>query len=255
MANSIPCARSRSCRGRGQNVPSAASSSPFFVQANSIFAIDDVCPHMGASLGGGYVEGGIVTCPWHAWRFRLTDGAWADNPRQSRSAATPSASRATTCKSRLPIQPRRKRHEPRNHAGRRRRHPAVSAVATGLGQNTKGGKIAPKLEAMAETQAADEGLANANFRGLERNPHGKTPESKLDLRARPGVADRGDSQSADAAAAPESGRDGLDRAGMELRSRANAAGGHAGEEGLPSQSSRPCSGWPNRATGAIRLSV
>jgi len=45
------------------------------------FAIDDVCPHMGTSLVGGYVEDGIVTCPWHAWRFRLADGAWADNPR------------------------------------------------------------------------------------------------------------------------------------------------------------------------------
>jgi nitrite reductase (NADH) small subunit/3-phenylpropionate/trans-cinnamate dioxygenase ferredoxin subunit len=20
-----------------------------------------------------------VTCPWHAWRFRLSDGAWCDN--------------------------------------------------------------------------------------------------------------------------------------------------------------------------------
>ncbi|HXG09458.1 MAG TPA: nitrite reductase small subunit NirD [Gemmataceae bacterium] len=45
------------------------------------YAIDDVCPHMGASLSDGYVEQGIVTCPWHAWRFRLADGAWADNPR------------------------------------------------------------------------------------------------------------------------------------------------------------------------------
>jgi nitrite reductase (NADH) small subunit len=44
-------------------------------------AIDDTCPHMGASLSGGYLENGIVTCPWHAWRFRLADGAWADNPR------------------------------------------------------------------------------------------------------------------------------------------------------------------------------
>ena len=52
-----------------------------FREAGRYFAIDDVCPHMGASLGGGYVEKGIVTCPWHAWRFRLTDGAWADNPR------------------------------------------------------------------------------------------------------------------------------------------------------------------------------
>ena len=36
---------------------------------------------MGASLATGTVEGGIVTCPWHAWRFRLRDGTWADNPR------------------------------------------------------------------------------------------------------------------------------------------------------------------------------
>src|SRR5438874_5826973 len=52
-----------------------------FREGDQYFAIDDVCPHMGASLSGGYVEKGIVTCPWHAWRFRLADGAWADNPR------------------------------------------------------------------------------------------------------------------------------------------------------------------------------
>jgi nitrite reductase (NADH) small subunit/3-phenylpropionate/trans-cinnamate dioxygenase ferredoxin subunit len=52
-----------------------------FRSQGQYFAIDDVCPHMGASLGGGYVEDGVVTCPWHAWRFRLADGAWADYPR------------------------------------------------------------------------------------------------------------------------------------------------------------------------------
>ncbi len=52
-----------------------------FKQGTEIFAIDDVCPHMGASLSSGYVEDGVVTCPWHAWRFRLKDGVWADNPR------------------------------------------------------------------------------------------------------------------------------------------------------------------------------
>ena len=46
-----------------------------------IHAIDDTCPHMGASLGSGFVENGTVTCPWHFWRFRLADGKWADNPR------------------------------------------------------------------------------------------------------------------------------------------------------------------------------
>jgi nitrite reductase (NADH) small subunit/3-phenylpropionate/trans-cinnamate dioxygenase ferredoxin subunit len=45
------------------------------------YAIDDMCPHAGASLAGGHVENGVVTCPLHAWRFRLSDGAWADNPK------------------------------------------------------------------------------------------------------------------------------------------------------------------------------
>ncbi len=52
-----------------------------FNVAGELFAIDDMCPHMGASLSGGHVEDGCVTCPWHYWRFRLTDGAWADSPR------------------------------------------------------------------------------------------------------------------------------------------------------------------------------
>ena len=44
-------------------------------------AIDDLCPHMGASLGAGEVREGVVTCPWHAWRFRVCDGTWCDNPK------------------------------------------------------------------------------------------------------------------------------------------------------------------------------
>jgi nitrite reductase/ring-hydroxylating ferredoxin subunit len=47
-------------------------------------AIDDLCPHMGASLGSGYLdEEGVVTCPWHAWRFSACNGKWVDNPRLS----------------------------------------------------------------------------------------------------------------------------------------------------------------------------
>lgn len=52
-----------------------------FRTGGQFYAIDDLCPHMGASLSGGYVEDGVVTCPWHYWRFRLADGAWADNPK------------------------------------------------------------------------------------------------------------------------------------------------------------------------------
>jgi nitrite reductase (NADH) small subunit/3-phenylpropionate/trans-cinnamate dioxygenase ferredoxin subunit len=53
-----------------------------FHQGGQYFAIDDLCPHMGASLGAGYLdEEGVVTCPWHAWLFCVRDGKWADNPR------------------------------------------------------------------------------------------------------------------------------------------------------------------------------
>ncbi len=45
------------------------------------YAIDDLCPHMGASLGAGHLEQGVVTCPWHAWRFKVSDGTWVDNPK------------------------------------------------------------------------------------------------------------------------------------------------------------------------------
>jgi nitrite reductase (NADH) small subunit/3-phenylpropionate/trans-cinnamate dioxygenase ferredoxin subunit len=51
------------------------------VGAGKYQAINDVCPHMGASLADGYLEEGVVTCPWHAWRFRTADGTWCDNPR------------------------------------------------------------------------------------------------------------------------------------------------------------------------------
>lgn len=44
-------------------------------------AMDDLCPHMGASLAGGALQDGVVTCPWHAWRFSVCDGTWCDNPK------------------------------------------------------------------------------------------------------------------------------------------------------------------------------
>lgn len=44
-------------------------------------AINDMCPHMGASLASGHFEDCIVTCPWHAWSFDTRDGTWCDNRR------------------------------------------------------------------------------------------------------------------------------------------------------------------------------
>ena len=44
-------------------------------------AIDDMCPHMGASLAAGWLEDSAVACPWHGWRFDIRDGAWCENRR------------------------------------------------------------------------------------------------------------------------------------------------------------------------------
>ena len=64
--------------GEGKTVEIDDKLIALFLHQGQYYAIDDVCPHMGASLSGGYVENATVTCPWHAWRFCLTDGTWMD---------------------------------------------------------------------------------------------------------------------------------------------------------------------------------
>ena len=44
------------------------------------YAIDNACPHRGGPLGEGDLEGGVVACPWHAWRWDVTTGANTNNP-------------------------------------------------------------------------------------------------------------------------------------------------------------------------------
>ena len=52
-----------------------------FFDGTDYRAIDDTCPHMGASLAQGRFCDNSVTCGWHAWCFSLEDGTWIDNPR------------------------------------------------------------------------------------------------------------------------------------------------------------------------------
>lgn len=67
--------------GVGKAVPVDGRMVAVFRKQDEFFAIDDLCPHMGASLAEGFVENDTVTCPWHAWRFCIKDGTWEDNPR------------------------------------------------------------------------------------------------------------------------------------------------------------------------------
>ncbi len=45
-----------------------------FNVGDRFYAIDNTCPHQGAPLAEGWIEGTTITCPWHAWCFKLTDG-------------------------------------------------------------------------------------------------------------------------------------------------------------------------------------
>ena len=45
------------------------------------FALEDRCPHAGAALSDGTVEGTTVTCPWHDWCFDLATGGKVGTPR------------------------------------------------------------------------------------------------------------------------------------------------------------------------------
>jgi nitrite reductase/ring-hydroxylating ferredoxin subunit len=44
----------------------------------AFYAIRNQCPHMGGDLGDGYLEGEIVRCPWHGWKFSVKTGKAPD---------------------------------------------------------------------------------------------------------------------------------------------------------------------------------
>jgi nitrite reductase (NADH) small subunit len=48
--------------------------------AGKIYAINNTCLHEGGPLGEGYLEGSIVTCPWHGWQFNVIDGKDVQDP-------------------------------------------------------------------------------------------------------------------------------------------------------------------------------
>lgn len=64
----------------GKTVSCAGATLALFRIKDKIFAIDDTCPHAGASLGEGHLDGKKVICPWHAWTFDVKSGACDSMP-------------------------------------------------------------------------------------------------------------------------------------------------------------------------------
>jgi nitrite reductase/ring-hydroxylating ferredoxin subunit len=45
-----------------------------------IFAVSNKCPHMSCQLQGGVLNGFIVMCPCHGWKFDLRNGQYLEIP-------------------------------------------------------------------------------------------------------------------------------------------------------------------------------
>jgi nitrite reductase (NADH) small subunit len=69
---------------RGVAVQAGRRMVAVFRLGDAFFAINNICPHKGASLCDGevVVEDGLVRCPWHHWNWRLKDGTLESDPRQ-----------------------------------------------------------------------------------------------------------------------------------------------------------------------------
>jgi nitrite reductase/ring-hydroxylating ferredoxin subunit len=46
----------------------------FRTAQDEVHAVDNLCPHEGYPLAPGAVKDGLLTCEWHNWKFRLSDG-------------------------------------------------------------------------------------------------------------------------------------------------------------------------------------
>ncbi len=49
-------------------------------KANTIYALADLCSHLGGPLSEGQVEGDCIRCPWHGSLFSLENGAVIESP-------------------------------------------------------------------------------------------------------------------------------------------------------------------------------
>ncbi len=71
--SSLPPGAHRTVEGRGRRVA-------LFNLDGTFHAIDDACPHRGASLAEGWCENGQVLCPLHGWAFDVRTGQGLTRP-------------------------------------------------------------------------------------------------------------------------------------------------------------------------------
>ena len=66
--------------GKGRTVEFHGKRYALFNIEGAFHALDDACPHKGASLGEGWCDGNAVLCPLHGWAFDIATGACSTRP-------------------------------------------------------------------------------------------------------------------------------------------------------------------------------
>jgi nitrite reductase/ring-hydroxylating ferredoxin subunit len=66
--------------GEARVVDADGRSVALFNVGGTYYALDNACPHRGGPLGEGDLDGTVIACPWHGWRWDVTSGANVNNP-------------------------------------------------------------------------------------------------------------------------------------------------------------------------------
>ncbi len=66
--------------GSAKSVQILARRVAVFRTGGQLYAIDGDCKHMKASLAAGEINGAVVTCPMHGWKYDVTTGACLNEP-------------------------------------------------------------------------------------------------------------------------------------------------------------------------------
>ncbi len=66
--------------GRGSSFTVGERQIAIFNVDGIVYAMDDSCLHKGASPGNGQLNGKVVTCRAHGWRYDVTTGSTMASP-------------------------------------------------------------------------------------------------------------------------------------------------------------------------------
>ena len=66
--------------GQATEVEVGGQAVALFNVGGTFHALANRCPHRGGPLGQGFLDGALVSCPWHNWTFDVTTGENVADP-------------------------------------------------------------------------------------------------------------------------------------------------------------------------------